>query len=72
MLARVLAKLGVKNTDVIIATKIGWFPGTAQHAYEPAHIRHQCEQSLINLDRDYIDIYYLHRDDPDFSQKIRR
>lgn len=60
MLARVLDRLGVKNTDVIIATKIGHFPGTAAHAYEPAHIRHQCEQSLINLKRDYIDIYYFH------------
>lgn len=60
MLARVLDKLGVKSESVIIATKIGHFPGTAEHAYEPAHIRHQCEQSLINLKRDYIDIYYFH------------
>ena len=60
MLARALKKLGVKSTDVIIATKIGHFPGTAEHAYEPAHIRHQCEQSLINLERDYIDLYYFH------------
>ncbi len=60
MLARVLKKLGVKSTDVIIATKIGWFPGTAENAYEPAHIRHQLEQSLINLGRDYVDIYYFH------------
>lgn len=63
MLARVLDKLGVKSTDVIIATKIGHFPGTAAHAYEPAHIRHQCEQSLINLKRDYIDLYYFHHGD---------
>ena len=60
MLARVLKKLGLKSEDFIIATKIGHFPGTAEHAYEPAHIRHQCEQSLINLQRDYIDIYYFH------------
>jgi len=60
MLARVLKKLGVKSESVIIATKIGHFPGTAHHAYEPAHIRHQCEQSLINLQRDYIDLYYFH------------
>ncbi|MGC9451624.1 MAG: aldo/keto reductase [Oceanipulchritudo sp.] len=60
MLARVLKKLGLNSEDFIIATKIGHFPGTAQHAYEPAHIRHQCEQSLINLQRDYIDIYYFH------------
>ncbi len=63
MLARVLKRLGKKSTDFIIATKIGWFPGTAEHAYEPAHIRHQCEQSLVNLERDYIDIYYFHHGD---------
>lgn len=57
MLARIL---GNRSKNFIIATKIGWFPGTAAHAFEPAHIRHQCEQSLINLNRDYIDIYYFH------------
>jgi aryl-alcohol dehydrogenase-like predicted oxidoreductase len=69
MLARVLDRLGVKTTDVIIATKIGWFPGTAEHAYEPAHIRHQCEQSLINLGREYIDLYYFHHGD--FGENFR-
>ncbi|HEX8235555.1 MAG TPA: aldo/keto reductase [Abditibacteriaceae bacterium] len=63
MLARVFERLGVKSTDYVIATKIGHFPGTAEHAYEPAHIRHQCEQSLINLKRDYIDLYYFHHGD---------
>ena len=63
MLARVLERLGVKSESVVIATKIGHFPGTAAHAYEPAHIRHQCEQSLINLKREYIDIYYFHHGD---------
>lgn len=63
MLARVFDRLGVRSTDYIIATKIGHFPGTAAHAYEPAHIRHQCEQSLINLKRDYIDVYYFHHGD---------
>lgn len=57
MLARIL---GRRTNRFIIATKVGWFPGTAAHAYEPAHIRHQCEQSLINLRRDVIDIYYFH------------
>jgi myo-inositol catabolism protein IolS len=63
MLARVLKRIGKTSTDVIIATKVGWFPGTAEHAYEPAHIRHQCEQSLINLGREYIDLYYFHHGD---------
>jgi aryl-alcohol dehydrogenase-like predicted oxidoreductase len=63
MLARVLKKLGLKSEDFVIATKIGHFLGTAEHAYDPLHIRHQCEQSLKNLQRDHIDIYYLHHGD---------
>lgn len=63
MLARVLKKLGLKSEDFVIATKVGHFRGTAEHAYDPLHIRHQCEQSLRNLQRDYVDIYYLHHGD---------
>lgn len=58
---RMLAKcLGDRTKKVTIASKVGWAPGTAESAYEPAHIRHQCEQSLINLKRDVLDIYYFH------------
>lgn len=63
MLARVLRRLGLRSEDFVIASKIGHFKGTAAHAYEPAHIRHQCEQSLLNLGRDYLDIYYFHHGD---------
>lgn len=58
---RLLAKaLGKKTKEFIIATKVGYFRGTAAHPYEALHIRHQCEQSLKNLNRDTIDIYYFH------------
>jgi aryl-alcohol dehydrogenase-like predicted oxidoreductase len=58
---RMLAKaLRGRSEEVVIATKLGHFPGTAEHAYEPQHIRHQCEQSLINLQRDVIDLHYFH------------
>jgi len=60
MLSRIL---GDRAKKLVIATKVGWFPGTAEHAYEPAHIRHQCEQSLLNLKRDVIDLYYFHHGD---------
>jgi aryl-alcohol dehydrogenase-like predicted oxidoreductase len=60
MLVRVL---GDRSKKLIIASKIGWYPGCAEHAYEPAHIRHQCEQSLINLKREAIDLYYFHHGD---------
>jgi len=63
MLARTLKKLGLKSEDFVIATKVGHFRGTAEHAYDPLHLRHQCEQSLKNLQRDYLDIYYLHHGD---------
>ena len=63
MLGRVLKKLGLKSEEFVIATKVGHFRGTAEHAYDPLHIRHQCEQSLKNLQRDYVDIYYLHHGD---------
>ncbi|RME68715.1 MAG: aldo/keto reductase, partial [Verrucomicrobia bacterium] len=63
MLARVLKRLGLRSEDFVIATKVGHFKGTAAHAYDPLHIRHQCEQSLKNLRRDYIDIYYFHHGD---------
>jgi len=62
MLCDVFHNLGVSPTDVVIASKVGHMKGTARHAYEPHHIRHQCEQSLLNLDVDVIDIYYLHHD----------
>jgi len=58
---RMLVKiLGKRTHQVSIATKVGWFPGTAANAFEPQHIRHQCEQSLVNLKREYIDLYYFH------------
>ncbi len=60
LLASCLAKLGVARDSQVIATKVGHFKGTAPHAYDPAHIRNQCEQSLRNLRTDHIDIYYFH------------
>ena len=55
------AALGSLTNQVVVATKVGFFKGTAGHAYEALHIRHQCEQSLKNLKREYLDIYYFHQ-----------
>ncbi len=60
MLARILRE---RSQRVVIATKVGHFPGTAEHAYEAQHIRQQCEQSLVNLKREAIDLYYFHHGD---------
>ncbi len=60
LLGRSLKKLGLKPGTQVIATKVGHAKGTAPHAYHPAHIRSQCEQSLRNLQVDVIDLYYFH------------
>lgn len=60
MLADTFRSLGIARSSQVIATKVGHFRGTAPYAYEPFHIRHQCEQSLRNLRTDYIDMYYFH------------
>ena len=61
---RLLAKaLKGRSEQVVIASKLGHFPGCAEHAYDALHVRHQCEQSLKNLNRDVIDIYYFHHGD---------
>lgn len=60
MLRDCFKTLGVKREAQVIATKVGHFRGTAEHAYTSFHIRRQCEQSLINLGADHIDIYYFH------------
>lgn len=46
MRARVLHRPGLKSEQFVIATKVGHFRWTAEHAYDPMHIRHQCEQSF--------------------------
>ena len=63
MLRRAFDRLGLHTNAYVVATKVGHFPGTAEHAYEALHIRHQAEQSLRNLGRDHIDLYYFHHGD---------
>jgi len=60
MLRDALKTLGVAPGEVVISTKVGHFRGTAEHAYEPFHVRRQCEQSLRNLGVEAIDLYYFH------------
>jgi myo-inositol catabolism protein IolS len=60
LLGACLRKLGIKPGSQVIATKVGHFKGTAPHAYDARHIRHQCEQSLRNLGVEAIDLYYFH------------
>jgi len=61
------AALGQRRTEVVIATKFGMpvpgIPGSGGGA--PGYIRRAVERSLDQLGTDYIDLYQLHRPDPD-------
>lgn len=58
-----LKKTG-KRKEVIIATKVGSKYQRKEFTLASDYIRQQVEQSLRQLQTDYIDIYYSHYDDP--------
>ncbi|MET8542571.1 aldo/keto reductase [Kitasatospora sp. NPDC004799] len=51
---------GVDRDSVVLSSKVGYFAGTAEHAYERTHMRHQLETTLRNLGTDHLDVYFLH------------
>ena len=55
----------VPRHEIVLASKVGYFTGTAEHGFEPRHMRRQLEQSLDNLQTDHLDIYALHH--PNFG-----
>ena len=52
--------LGNKIKNVIISDKVGFIANEYSNGYFPQNIIQQCENSLTNLGRDYIDVYYFH------------
>lgn len=59
----------VPRDEIVLASKVGYFAGTAEHGFEPRHMRRQLEQSLDNLRTDRIDIYAFHH--PNFGDNDR-
>ncbi|MCI8526585.1 MAG: aldo/keto reductase [Oscillospiraceae bacterium] len=57
----------LRREDIVIATKLGMKVGSApeDEGTGPAAIRKQLDVSLRRLGTDYVDLYYLHRPDPD-------
>ncbi|MGH3827261.1 MAG: aldo/keto reductase [Pseudonocardiaceae bacterium] len=59
----------VPRHEIVLASKVGYFAGTAVHGFEPRHMRRQLEQSLDNLQTDHLDIYAFHH--PNFGTDDR-
>ncbi|WP_431921117.1 aldo/keto reductase [Nonomuraea jabiensis] len=53
----------IPREQIVVSSKVGYFAGTAEHGFDPAHMRRQLGQSLDNLGTDYLDIYGLHHHD---------
>jgi aryl-alcohol dehydrogenase-like predicted oxidoreductase len=55
-----------RREDIILATKVGMTIGQGpnQGGLSRKHILSQIRQSLENMQTDFVDIYYLHRWDP--------
>ncbi|GAA3508790.1 aldo/keto reductase [Actinomadura keratinilytica] len=58
LLGRLVAT--VPRDSIVLSSKVGYYRGTAAHAYQPAHMRRQLHTTLENLRTDHLDIYFLH------------
>ncbi|MGH3765921.1 MAG: aldo/keto reductase [Pseudonocardiaceae bacterium] len=67
LLGRLVAQ--VPRHEIVLASKVGYFTGTAEHGFEPRHMRRQLHQSLDNLRTDHLDIFAFHH--PNFGPDDR-
>jgi len=59
------AALGRDRADVIVATKFGMTLSPERTGAAPEYVRSALEDSLRRLGTDYVDLYQIHRPDPD-------
>ncbi|MEI9964857.1 MAG: aldo/keto reductase [Caulobacteraceae bacterium] len=61
-----LKNLGIKRTDVVVATKVfgTMGPGPNDNGASRGHIMDQVDESLRRLQTDHIDLYQIHATDP--------
>ena len=67
LIGKAMAKLSpTMRQEIVVATKGGWLrpQGRWEPCGTPRHLRRQCEQSLVNLGVERIDVYQYHTIDP--------
>jgi aryl-alcohol dehydrogenase-like predicted oxidoreductase len=57
--------LGKRRKEVVLCTKFGFEMGEAKAGASPKYVREAAEASLRRLKTDYIDLYLVHRPDPE-------
>lgn len=57
--------LGPRRKDILIATKFGMEVDPERKGAKPDYVARACADSLRRLGTDYIDLYWLHRPDPE-------
>ena len=57
--------LGSRRDEIVLATKFGMEMDAEKRGAKPAYIRQAVEDSLRRLGTDRIDLYQLHRPDPE-------
>jgi aryl-alcohol dehydrogenase-like predicted oxidoreductase len=57
--------LGARRGQAVIATKFGWRIDDQRHGAKPDYVLRAAEDSLRRLGTDRIDLYQLHRPDPE-------
>ena len=74
LIGRFCKELGNKRSEITIATKVGIKrdingPGNIEIDSSPEYILEACDHSLERLGVEQIDLYYLHRRNPDVPIK---
>jgi aryl-alcohol dehydrogenase (NADP+) len=67
ILGKALTTLGIKRDDAVVATKVfqAMGPGPNQRGLSRKHIFESIDNSLGRLGMDYVDLYQIHRFDPE-------